>query len=183
MDDRTYWILSRKDKPFTTYSLQKMLEQNGMESYFNVCFNRINDADLIDDDEIQLNCLTGCDIRLTAKGLWATKEILLGYLPEEWLIDKYADLKQLNRSERDMNWSFEDLRDFKVKDIKGLLKVKDIPEHYHDTWVILRKYLKLELWSRNLFVKMYFRIIDLWLDWKAKRIADRVFKQYVKQME
>ena len=180
MDKRTYHILHRQEEPLTMYSLRLMLKENDMEMYYSLCEQRLFDSGLVDDDDIQIDYI-GDDVTFTAVGLWGAKEILTGYMPEDWLCEIYSDLKQINRSEREMNICFDRLRKTKTRIIKKYLRLDEPKkDEYHEAWLEFSSYLKLELKSRNIFRKIYYKVIYLKLNAKAKRISKLIFAKCIK---
>lgn len=67
-------------------SMQRMLENAGVQLFAPTCFNRIVDADLIDNEHVILDHLSGSDdIEMDSEGLESCSGILEGFIEPECL--------------------------------------------------------------------------------------------------
>lgn len=74
-------------------SLRKLMDSTEFGSYFNICSNRIADAELIDGEHVQINFIN-LDLQMDLIGFASCKDILISYVSVEYLnkVEQYVRL-------------------------------------------------------------------------------------------
>ena len=145
--ERLKCIWNRENVPKRLFSLKKALNENNMDQYYTVCVNRILDTGIAND------CIyisrNFDEIRLCDDGIFIFKEILSGYLGEEFLIDSYKELSKINKNITYENDIYEAFRKMKFLDVLKLIISKNNSSCSSDAIKKVKLELIFELLSRN----------------------------------
>ena len=182
----TLGIKNRKDMECRRLDVPSLLYCHGMENYTDVCCSRIINEAESDDLETQ-GIEMGVDldsnrstIQLTSKGVLKCKEILLGYLPEEVVVNVFEIICREEEVTKYINSAAGALRNMKTTYLmKELFKM-----------IILRKeegiegiqdYYCLELFCRSHFWKAIKGIREMkdtvYKKVKCRRMVTEITKQ------
>ena len=177
--ERCICILNRKDEPLKMYSLKKMLEVNNMGSYYNICLNRLMDEEYIDDEDIIFDFGNG-DVAMTDDGIFLCSDILSGFIPKDWLVEEWKQLRKMNKNVKELNLCFEAFRKMKFTDLLKAIITKGTPPETDPNTKAFKEvlfYLRLEILSRFFLNKWRIKLVDFISKIKVKLFTRKILRQ------
>ena len=169
--ERLKCIWNREDIPHKLLSLKKLLEEKNMDQYYNVCVNRIFDTE--PEDNLIYVTRNFDDIRLSDEGIFVYREILSGYLGNDFVIDSYRKLLEINQNITYANNVYEAFRRMNVTDILKLIKKKYNSDHSPSTIKRVKIELICEILSRSPI-----NILRIKLSKKIQSMIDRMIIKF-----
>lgn len=145
-------IRSRKNLPPTHISLKKLLENDDMGMYLNMCSDRISENEMIDGTDTVINFCDFPDILFTSEGLFDCRHILESYLPVDTLMDAWQMMIEVERRNDEINSPVAAFRKMKLPELlKSYAGLYNVPGGTVETRRMVRQWVAAELWSRSLF--------------------------------
>lgn len=142
-----------------------------MDQYYTVCINRIFDTE--PEDGLVYVAKNFDDIRLSDEGIFVYREILSGYLGNDFVIDSYRKLLEINQNIAYANNVYEAFRRMNVTDILKLIKSKYNSDHSASTIKRVKIELICEILSRSPI-----NILRIKLSKKIQSMIDRMIIKF-----
>lgn len=139
----------------TYFDVQKLLEIAGMELYAKPCCDRIEEAGLVDGIHIIHAYSSLWNLQMDARGMEASKEILMSYLQPEYLEPMQETLRNSHTWNTAINNTLYLLRKAGAKELKGgdfkVLDCQIKTEDEADAMVLLKTELKYRRFPFRLY--------------------------------
>ena len=92
-DDKIMEAIKRR-RPFEdpVLKLSTILETGDIGMYLSLCADRINEAELIDGEDVRIDFMNFPDLLLTADGVWICRDILECYVSGDIVADAFEAL-------------------------------------------------------------------------------------------
>lgn len=181
-------IMNRTLEHYLQLNLCKLLKNYEMERYLNVCVNRIENANLIDFEEICPDFDDFGNLLLTYAGLKRCKNILVGYIG----IENYQICEQYLRLHNEMTDATNDIllmyREYETETIKDMIKEAQKDIDFLQLYDVKKaiKIAKIELRSRGWLNTVRLRVRE-WLKSIYLHIkyywVYKVFRDFEKELE
>ena len=117
---------------------------------------------------------------MTDDGIFLCSDILSGFIPKDWLVEEWKQLRKMNKNVKELNLCFEAFRKMKFTDLLKAIITKGTPPETDPNTKAFKEvlfYLRLEILSRFFLNKWRIKLVDFISKIKVKLFTRKILRQ------